>query len=317
MPLRLQLLSGASVSSLIAKPTPIPSFLLPFLHHQHRPASILSSLSDNPGAYNRRIRRGRGPSSGKGKTSGRGHKGQKQHGKVPRGFNGGQTPDIVVSGERGFENHLSLDMSPINLTRIQAWIDNRRLDPTQPITLRELAHSRCLHGVKDGVKLLARGARDLRTPINIVVSRASAAAIEAVEKVGGTVVTRYYSKPAIGRILRGETDPIVSLQTQIAKTTAAGSTMPEAEAAAELRGEDVSEVVAEAKKYRYRLPDATGRKDLEYYRDPAHRGYLSYLVGEGQGPSLFFKTPGVGRFSRKKVVAKGGKSVVKGENRVW
>lgn len=71
---------------------------------QHRSASILSSLSDVPAAYNKRIRRGRGPSSGKGKTSGRGHKGQKQHGKVPAGFNGGQTPDEVVAGKRGFTN---------------------------------------------------------------------------------------------------------------------------------------------------------------------------------------------------------------------
>ena len=42
-------------------------------------------------------------------------------------------------------------------------------------------------------------------------------------------------------------------------------------------------------KYRYRLPDATGRKDIEYYRDPAHRGYLAYTVKEGETPSLFFK----------------------------
>jgi large subunit ribosomal protein L15 len=81
---------------------PLSAFLVPFL--QARNASILASLSDNPGAYNKRIRRGRGPSSGKGKTSGRGHKGQKQHGKVPARFQGGQTPQEIVHGERGFEN---------------------------------------------------------------------------------------------------------------------------------------------------------------------------------------------------------------------
>jgi large subunit ribosomal protein L15 len=81
---------------------PLVSFLLPLF--QTRNASILGALSDNPGAYNRRIRRGRGPSSGKGKTSGRGHKGQKQHGKVPARFQGGQTPQEVVQGERGFVN---------------------------------------------------------------------------------------------------------------------------------------------------------------------------------------------------------------------
>jgi len=81
---------------------PVVSFLLPF--SQTRNASILNTLSDNPGAYSKRIRRGRGASSGKGKTSGRGHKGQKQHGKVPARFQGGQTPDEEVHGFRGFVN---------------------------------------------------------------------------------------------------------------------------------------------------------------------------------------------------------------------
>lgn len=100
LPLRWQqILSKPAVSS--ASPL---SFLLPQFQQQSRNAHILASLSDTPGAYNKRIRRGRGPASGKGKTSGRGHKGQKQHGKVPAGFNGGQTPEIVVHGERGFNN---------------------------------------------------------------------------------------------------------------------------------------------------------------------------------------------------------------------
>jgi large subunit ribosomal protein L15 len=48
-------------------------------------------------------------------------------------------------------------MSPINLDRIQSWIDQGRLDPSKPITMKELQKSRCLHGVKrNGVKLLAR-----------------------------------------------------------------------------------------------------------------------------------------------------------------
>lgn len=47
-------------------------------------------------------------------------------------------------------------MSPINLDRIQSWIDQGRLDVSKPITIKELNESRCLHGIKDGVKLLAR-----------------------------------------------------------------------------------------------------------------------------------------------------------------
>ncbi len=47
-------------------------------------------------------------------------------------------------------------MSPLNVDRVQAWIDQGRIDPSKPITLKELNESRCLHGIKDGVKLLAR-----------------------------------------------------------------------------------------------------------------------------------------------------------------
>lgn len=50
-----------------------------------------------------------------------------------------------------------VEMSPINLDRIQSWIDQGRLDPSKPITIKDLHKSRCLHGVKrHGVKLLAR-----------------------------------------------------------------------------------------------------------------------------------------------------------------
>jgi hypothetical protein len=50
-----------------------------------------------------------------------------------------------------------VEMSSVNLDRIQSWIDQGRLDPTNPITIKELHKSRCLHGVKrHGVKLLAR-----------------------------------------------------------------------------------------------------------------------------------------------------------------
>lgn len=154
---------------------------------------------------------------------------------------------------------------------------------------------------------MARGAGDLTTPVNIYVSRASAAAIDAVEKAGGTVTTRFYSKAAISRVRSGLSDPINSLQS---KPLALG------EAAAALMSNGQTGL-AEDKKYAYRLPDATSRKDIEYYRDPAHRGYLSYMVAEGHGPSLFFKTPGMGRTDRKKITAKGGKTMAKGENRIW
>lgn len=114
MPSRLPALPR-QLHQLLSRPLqPSFSLLLPQFQHQSRNAHILASLSDTPGAYNKRIRRGRGPASGKGKTSGRGHKGQKQHGKVPAGFTGGQTPEEIVHGKRGFEN-MYVPWSPFHL----------------------------------------------------------------------------------------------------------------------------------------------------------------------------------------------------------
>jgi large subunit ribosomal protein L15 len=191
-------------------------------------------------------------------------------------------------------------MSPVNLDRIQSWIDQGRLDPTLPITVKELAESRCLHGVKDGVKLLAKGKEQFKTPINILVSRASAEAISAVEAVGGKVTTRFYTKASIKRLLKGESE---SSFTPLAQTPASEGESPILAATA-----------TSALPFSYRLPDPTSRKDIEYYRDSAHRGYLSHLVEEGHGPSLFFKTPGTGVRRKAK---KGGAAAAAGENRLW
>ncbi|KAI9749595.1 MAG: hypothetical protein M4579_006817 [Chaenotheca gracillima] len=273
-----------------ARPTTsLASFLLPCLQpQQQRSASILAGLADNPASYKAKKRRGRGPSSGLGKTSGRGHKGQKQHGKVPKGFQGGQTPLEIVHGKRGFENVFSVEMTPLNLDKLQTWIDEGRIDPTKPITVKELVESRCIHGVADGVKVLGTGADQMKTPINLLVSRASASAIRAIEAAGGTITTRYYTAAAIGRVLRGECDagvwtPVSSRAQTSSDPESSDSPAPSASSSSETRL---------STPFLYRLPDPTSRKDIEYYRDPAHRGYLSHLVPDGEGPSLFFKTPG-------------------------
>ena len=307
-------------------PKLIAPAIKPFSSSANRPSTILSSLSDNRSAYHKRVRLGRGPSSGKGKTSGRGHKGQKQHGKVPRGFEGGQTPLSIVHGPRGFKNVHAEDIQTVPLTRIQSWVAQGRLDPTRPITIRDLALSGCVTSVKDGVKLLSRSLNEpqpiLDQPLNIVVSRASASAIEAVEKAGGRGMTRFYTRWAIRRILRGTMDPINSLRSgknpdfsalQSSSSAVAGEvpappTAPVAEPA-----------LSEGKGFAHRLPDPTSRKDIEYYRDPKHRGYLAHTVGEGQSPSLFFKAPGAAQALAKagvEVTSK-KKKLFGSENKLW
>lgn len=183
----------------------------------------------------------------------------------------------------------SEEMVPLNLDRLQSWVDQGRIDPSRPITIKELSQSRCVNGIKDGVKLLSGRAERLRSALNVVVSKASAGAIKAIEEAGGSVTTRYYTPFSIQRILAGRTDPINSLKS------------PKTEG--EQRGSGG---------FRYRLPDPTSRKDIEYYRDPAHRGYLSYQVAEGQGPSLFFKLPSTTKSSKRKA-----KRTVFSDNRVF
>lgn len=55
----------------------------------------------------------------------------------------------------GVDDRLRQEMTPLNLDRLQHWIDRGLIDPTQPITMKELFATRCVHGIKDGVKLLA------------------------------------------------------------------------------------------------------------------------------------------------------------------
>lgn len=141
-------------------------------------------------------------------------------------------------------------MSPLNLGKLQDWIDAGRIDPTKPITFKELLDTRAVHGIKDGVKLLGDGADKFKTPIEITVSRASTSAIEAIEKAGGKVTTRFFNKVGIKSI----THPHLVEQP-------------------------------------HRLAGASSRFDIEYYRDPAHRGYLSESVlANNESPSLFFKS---------------------------
>ena len=75
-------------------------------------------------------------------------------------------------------------MNELNLAKLQDWIDQGRLDPTQPINMRHLLESNVCGKIKHGVKLLASGADKLTSPVTIEVSRASRAAIEAVEAAG-------------------------------------------------------------------------------------------------------------------------------------
>ncbi len=147
----------------------------------------LNELHDNPGARKERTRVGRGIGSGKGKTGGRGVKGQTSRTGVSiNGFEGGQMPLHRRIPKRGFTNHMRMDYVVVNLGEIQKAIDAKKLDAGAVIDAAALVASGLLRRSRDGVRLLAKGdfaAKKLR----FSVIGASAAAIAAVEKAGGTV----------------------------------------------------------------------------------------------------------------------------------
>ena len=175
----------------------------------------LNNIADNPGAIKRKRRIGRGIGSSKGKTSGRGHKGQKA--RAGRGvhptFEGGQTKLYKRLPKRGFTNVHAEPMVPINVGTLQDYIDMGRLvppkgtgpdDPT--LTLKDLVDAGLTKAstVKHGIKLLGKGSQRLRTPIKIEASRASAKAIAAIERAGGSVTTVHYNRLALRALLKPE-----------------------------------------------------------------------------------------------------------------
>jgi len=127
----------------------------------------LNEIRDNPGAHLKSKRLGRGIGSGKGKTSGKGVKGQKaREGVALNGFEGGQLPIYRRLPKRGFHNLFRKEYAPINVGSIDKAVEAGRLA---------------------GVRLLAKG--EITRSVRVTVSGASAAAIAAVEKAGGTVTT--------------------------------------------------------------------------------------------------------------------------------
>ncbi len=146
----------------------------------------LNDLRDNPGARKAPIVVGRGIGSGKGKTCGRGVKGQKARSGVSiKGFEGGQMPLIRRLPKRGFKNIFAKEYAELNLCILQAAVDSGRIDAAQPITSESLMASGVAPKARDGVRLLGKGV--LTAKLALTLAGASKSAVEAVEKVGGTI----------------------------------------------------------------------------------------------------------------------------------
>ncbi|MFL9826494.1 50S ribosomal protein L15 [Rhodoplanes sp. SY1] len=148
----------------------------------------LNEIADKAGARKSRIRVGRGIGSGKGKTGGRGGKGQTARtGVAIKGFEGGQMPLHRRLPKRGFNNIFALDLNEVNLGRVQLAVDKGRLDAGAVVDVAALVKAGVLRRALDGVRLLGNGADTLTAKLQFEVHGATASAIAAVEKLGGSV----------------------------------------------------------------------------------------------------------------------------------
>jgi large subunit ribosomal protein L15 len=146
----------------------------------------LNDLRDKVGATHSRKRVGRGIGSGSGKTGGRGVKGQSSRSGVAiNGFEGGQMPLYRRLPKRGFNNIFAKSFNAVSLARIQAAIDAKKLDAKDTVTVEALVKAGVVRRAKDGVRILSDG--ELKAKLSFDVAGASKAAIEKIEKAGGSV----------------------------------------------------------------------------------------------------------------------------------
>ena len=205
-----------------------------------RNISYLGKLEPFEGAVTQYKRLGRGPASGKGKTSGRGQKGQKARGKVPKWYEGGQTPFYKRFPIIGFKRPHRKIYHDINLERIQDFWNTGRipLNPGETLTITVMKDCGIISGtLKDGAKILANGKEDYNVPLSIEASKASLAAIRAIENLDQKFTAVYHSK--LG--LKAHVDP---------------------------------DYFYLRKGYLPLQARPTHRRDIEYYSNPEKRGYL-------------------------------------------
>jgi large subunit ribosomal protein L15 len=165
----------------------------------------LQDLRDNPGAMKPRTRWGRGVGSGRGKTCGRGHKGQKSRsGKrhPPLGFEGGQFPFYRRAPKKGFKNINHIEFEPLNLGKLQAFIDKGKIPTDRVINMRILQDSGVVGRIHQGVKVLADGADRFHASIALEVTAASKSALDRLKETGSTISFLKLSTNQLQQFLR-------------------------------------------------------------------------------------------------------------------
>jgi large subunit ribosomal protein L15 len=144
----------------------------------------LHTLKPAEGSVKTNKRLGRGQGSG-GSTAGRGHKGAQSRSGYSKktGFEGGQMPLQRRVPKFGFKNNNKEYFKAVNLDVLEGLAEKTK---AAAITLQVLVENGVV-GKNDKVKVLGRG--ELKAKVSVEAHSFSAAATQAIEKVGGTATT--------------------------------------------------------------------------------------------------------------------------------
>jgi large subunit ribosomal protein L15 len=146
----------------------------------------MSTLNTTGKIKAKKMRVGRGIGSGKGKTSGRGVKGQKSRSGVAiNSFEGGQMPLYRRLPKRGFNYFGKLNVAIMNLEKIQSFIDEKTIKPSEVINTDLLKKLKLINKNSQKLKILGNG--EIKDKINIEADMISKSAQDKLEKAGGSV----------------------------------------------------------------------------------------------------------------------------------
>lgn len=158
----------------------------------------LSSLRPAKGAVKNRKRVGRGQGSGNGTTAGKGNKGQQSRSGYQKPINeGGQIPIYRRLPKFGFTPPDRKSVKTLNVSQIEAWIEEGLIDGTE-ISVLDLK-ALCNASYADYFKILGNG--EISKPVNITAHFFSKSAEEKIAKAGGSVTKAYRTLEEASKIV--------------------------------------------------------------------------------------------------------------------
>lgn len=151
----------------------------------------IHQLPADPGRQQKIKRVGRGEGSGHGKTSGYGHKGSQARSGRGKGYNtvfeGGQMPLVRRLPKSGFKNPFRVEYEVVNLGDL-----DKTFEKNATVDAASLKKAGLINKI-NRVKILGNG--ELTKALKVTAHKASASAVEKIEKAGGSFAVIEKAEP--------------------------------------------------------------------------------------------------------------------------